>query len=496
MDGLTNILFGGGLPGFPNGIRTLEDWQAFAKAVQTAGDPHALDFKAGLSGVPAIRLESLEATLRSVVEREETFRLYKRLTPVPAFSSVAEWATQVGTGGDIADAFHSETSDIRGAVGEYRRNILRVKYLMTRAEISLAALQQRTVLGTGDDLKARENVNATLRLLRGLEWALFQGDEAVVPTQFDGIRAWLAKEFPDHILDLKGSSNVDELYAAIYQAFGRTIGPDGGFGRITDVYLSPAVQNDLDLHLQPQWRVALDDNPRAVDYGAPVRAIRTSYGDVITTQDVWIEDPDAAHLTTPAEVRTRGRLSPEAPAAPTLSAQAITSDPNSRFQAAQAGTYHYAVAAIGEGGEGPLSALEAVTIAAGGGAELTIQPPAGYRQTGYAIYRSTKDPATLPTPADLRLVKRIPAGSDPTQPVVFRDLNHDIPGSATLYLLDLSPEAIDWTQLLPMLQFPLAPVKATVPWAVLLFGALKLGIPQRHWVVKNYLPKAARWKPF
>ena len=198
MDGL-QMLFGGGLPGFPNGIRTWEDWQAFAKAVQTAGDPHALDFKAGLSGVPAIRLESLEATLRSVVEREETFRLFRRLQPVPTFSSVAEWATQVGIGGDLADAFHSETSDIRGDAGQYKRNVLRIKYLMTRAEITLAALQQRTILGGGDDLKARENVNATLRILRALEWALFQGDEDVVPTQFNGIKAWLAKEFPDHI---------------------------------------------------------------------------------------------------------------------------------------------------------------------------------------------------------------------------------------------------------------------------------------------------------
>ncbi|AYJ74840.1 hypothetical protein CSW25_07035 [Thermus scotoductus] len=496
MDGLQNIVFGGGLPGFPGGIRTWEDWQAFAKAVQTAGDPHALDFKAGLTGVPAIRLESIEATLRSVVEREESFRLFRRLQPVPAYSSVAEWATQVGIGGDLADAFHSETADIRGDAGQYKRNVLRVKYLMTRAEITIAALQQRTILGGGDDLKARENVNATLRILRALEWALFQGDEEVVPTQFNGIRAWLAREFPDHIFDLRGSSDTEALYSAIYEAFGRTIGPDGGFGKITDVYLSPTVQNDLDLYLAPQWRVPLSENPRAIEYGAPVVGIRTSYGDVATVQDVWIEDPNAAHLTTPAEVRTRGRISPSAPGAPGLTVSPVGSDPASRFEAGHAGTYYYAVAALGEGGEGPLSSIEAVTVAGGGGAELTITPPTGYGQTGYAIYRSTRNPATAPTPADLRLVTRIPAGSDPTQPVVWRDLNHEIPGSATVYLLDLSPEAIDWTQLMPMIQYPLAPVKATVPWAVLLFGALKLGIPQRHWVVKNYLPKAARWKPF
>ncbi|RTH02987.1 hypothetical protein CSW50_06300, partial [Thermus scotoductus] len=388
------MLFGGGLPGFPNGIRTWEDWQAVAKAVQTAGDPHALDFKAGLSGVPAIRLESLEATLRSVVEREETFRLFLRLQPVPTFSSVAEWATQVGIGGDLADAFHSETSDIRGDAGQYKRNVLRIKYLMTRAEITLAALQQRTILGGGDDLKARENVNATLRILRALEWALFQGDEDVVPTQFNGIKAWLAKEFPDHIFDLQGSSNAEDLYNAIYEAFGRTIGPEGGFGKITDVYLSPTVQNDLDLYLAPQWRVALSENPRAIEYGAPVVGIRTSYGDVATVQDVWIEDPNAAHLTTPAEVRTRGRISPEAPGAPTVTATAVASDAESRFGPEHAGTYYYAVAALGEGGEGPLSAIEAATVAERGAVDITITPPAGYGQTGYAIYRSTRNPAT------------------------------------------------------------------------------------------------------
>jgi len=146
MDGLQNIVFGGGLPGFPGGIRTWEDWQAFAKAVQTAGDPHALDFKAGLTGVPAIRLESIEATLRSVVEREESFRLFRRLQPVPAYSSVAEWATQVGIGGDLADAFHSETADIRGDAGQYKRNVLRVKYLRVLPHSSTPAILSKTRL--------------------------------------------------------------------------------------------------------------------------------------------------------------------------------------------------------------------------------------------------------------------------------------------------------------------------------------------------------------
>ncbi|WP_157202986.1 hypothetical protein [Calidithermus chliarophilus] len=491
-----NARFGGPIGGandlFGQGINSLEDFQRFMKAVQTAGDPHALDFKGNLEGVPAIRLEALEGTLRAVVERERNFTLFKRLKSKKAKSSVVEWSTLKNIGGDVGGSFHGEYSDIRQARSEYGRDVLRIKYLMEGAEITVAAQVQQAI----DDIKARENTSATTRILRSVEWGLFQGDESVVPEEFDGIAATLRRLHPNHIIDLEGSSDTQELYDAMYRAYADTIGPEGGYGSISDVYLTPSVQNDLDLFLAPQWRKSLDGSK--TEYGSPVPVIHTSFGDIKTNQSVWIQEGDYPHTSAPAVVRTKGKLSPDAPGAPTVAISAVVGAAGSKFKAGQNGTYYYAVASVSEKGEGPLSVIGSVALGVGDAAQLQITPPAGLGQTGFVIYRSKRNPATAPAAADLRMVKRIPAAENPADVVTFVDKNEDIPGASSLFILDLEDEeAIDWTQLLPMTQFPLYPTrKASYPWAVLLFGALKLGIPQRHWVVRNYVPKTARWQPF
>ena len=484
---------GGARTEFESGLNSLAAWEDFQKAVQTAGDPHVLDSKGTLTGVPAIRLEALEGTLRAITEREENFTLFRRLKRRKTNSSVHEWSTKTSIGGDIGGTFHGEYSDIRQARTEYKRDVLRLKYLMTGAEITLAAKMQ----GTIDDIKADENESATTRLLRDVEWSLFAGDEAVVPEQFDGVETILRRDYPKHVIDLDGASDTEALYHAVYDAFGRVRGPEGGYGRITDAYLTPSVQNDLDLYLAPQWRVQLKGEANT-QYGSPVSGIRTSHGNVGLNQSTWIEEAEYSNLTAPVVVRQRS-VSLEAPGAPTLTATAVVGpDAFSRFKGDRAGTYWYAVASISERGEGPLSEIQAVSVGDGGFARLSIAAPAVASQTGYVIYRSMQDPAIAPVAADLRLVARVPI-ADPEAPgttMVYDDRNHRLPGASKIFLLDMDERAIDWTQLLPLTQFPLYPTrKASYPWAVLLFGALKLAIPQRHWMLENYVPKNAKWRP-
>ena len=487
------IATGMGSSDFQHGINSLAEFEEFAKAVQTAGDPHVLDSKGTLTGVPAIRLEALEGTLRAITEREENFTLFRRLKRRKTSSSVHEWSTKTSIGGDVGGTFHGEYSDIRQARTEYKRDVLRLKYLMTGAEITLAAKMQ----GTIDDIKADENESATTRLLRDVEWSLFAGDESVVPQQFDGVEAILRRDYPKHVIDINGASDTEALYHAVYDAYGRVRGPEGGYGKITDMYLTPSVQNDLDLYLAPQWRVQLKGEANT-QYGSPVSGIRTSHGNVGLNQSTWIEEAEYANLTAPVVVRQKS-VSAEAPGAPTLVASAVVGpDALSRFKGDRAGTYWYAVAAISERGEGPLSAIQAVSIADGGFARLTVDAPAVASQTGFVVYRSMQDPATAPTAADLRLVVRVPNPDleTPGAQLVYDDRNHRLPGASKVFLLDMDERSIDWTQLLPLTQFPLYPTrKASYPWAVLLFGALKLAIPQRHWMVENYVPKSAKWRP-
>jgi hypothetical protein len=82
---------------------------------------------------------------------------------------------------------------------------------------------------------------------------------------------------------------------------------------------------------------------------------------------------------------------------------------------------------------------------------------------------------------------------------VYVDLNRDIPGTTKAAILNMSQGggAISWRQFLPMLKFPLYPtVSATVPWAQLLFGYLRLTKRRHHVVIKNILPNGSTWRPF
>lgn len=480
--GENSVTAGTGIPA--GGITSYEDWNGFAKAVATSG--YDTDH-ASLTGTQALRLESLEGQLRKVIESEETFKLFRALKRTPVTSSVHEFTTQEDIGGSPSGTFNSETGGIASDVGDYTRNIVLVKYLMTQAQISHVASVQKGII----DLKANENRNALLRLSRSANWASYHGDSSVAPMQFDGLQKQL-KDFRSgrQVRDMQGSSDVGELMDTVYNAYAEVIGI-GNFGKLTHIMMDPSAQTAIDRDLDPAYRVYLDNNPSSIAYGAPVTAIKTSFGNIQTEQDIWIENEKNARPT----YAQYGRVAENAPGAPTVAATAAGT--GSQFTTPRAGTYYYVVVAINANGvESIPSAAVSAAVTAGQEVTLTITPNADRKQTGYAVYRSTQDPASAPELADYRLVERIPANADPTLTTTYKDTNAKLPGRSTLYLLNRVPESISWVQLLPATQFPLFPTNsAVIPWAVLLYGALMLGIKAHHFIVDNFIPKQATWKP-
>lgn len=482
----------GGLQTPLDGIRSFEDWNAFVKAVQTSGyeTNHA-----ALTGSQALRMESLEPQLVKVIEQEDSFKLFKGLERTPVTSSVHEFSVQTGIGGQLGGMFNTETGVINADMGSYERRIVFVKYLMTRAVISHVASLQKGIV----NLKAAENQNALLRLARAANYVGYHGDEAVSPEQFNGIYAQLKRfEGGSHIRSLDGSSDVGELMDGVFTAFATVMG-QGNFGKLTHMMLDPLTQNALDRHLDPAFRVALADNPSAVNVGAPVRAIRTSYGDVVTETDIFIENGDN---TAPAFVRNRGGVPESAPQAPTVTATALTGVAGSgvagsKFSTGRGGTYFYVVAARDNRGvEGVPSDPVSVAVAEGGAAQLTITPHTSLKHTGYAIYRSKQNPDAAPHLRDYRLVERIPANAVRMDPTVYVDDNDLLPGRSTQFLLNRVPESIDWVQLMPATQWPLyATDSAIIPWAVLLYITLAVRVPNHHYILENFIPPQQSWKP-
>lgn len=470
------------------GQMSLDEVQELQKAL-TAG--YGSDVSQ-LQGGGALRIQSLEKTLLSTIQENQHFRLFNALVKGNATATVDEWTEQSGIGGFLGGSTNSETGIIPAATGQYNRRVAQVKYLMTRREVSFVTTLGNNIVAA----EATEAQNGALQLLTDAEFLCFDGDDRVVPTEFAGIGAQIEDGVLSGQVDGTHLINADAGPLNKIDFINRAsanIAGYGNFGTPTHIFTSQLVQADFDTKLDPAFRVPLTDVPAGgIQLGAPVVGIRTSYGDIKTMPDVFIRDEQQLvpfQLLFPSLAVANDTFKPA-----NVVAALPANNAQSMFTAPRAGNYFYLVTGVNAQGQSTGFVTAQVAVAAGEAVTLTITPSAGGQETGYAIYRSRQNGTNAP--ADMRLMTRIPKTNGTT---VFVDLNRKIPGSTKAYILNMSPGAmaITWRQLLPMLKFPLYPtVSATIPWAQLLFGYLRLGKRRHHVVIENIIPENSAWKPF
>jgi hypothetical protein len=460
------------------------DPQEFAKAV-TAG--YGTDV-ATLTGGGSLRLQSIEPTLLRSIQDDSHFKLFNKLQASNATATVDEFTVKPWIGGFPGSGFNSELGIIPSTQGRYERKVGLVKFLMTRREVSVVQQSQKTLV----DTIAEEKVDATRELKTSAEWGFFYGDSTINPLEFDGLKPIiLANADPDLIKDMAGTGlsyvakEIIDMTAAI-SSYGR-------FGRATDLFTSLAVQSsELDQKLDPAFRVVSGQASGAVRMGTPVTGIRTSFGDISTNPDVFIQEDTRPFEARPAPFNSMTTL-----VAPTGVAGVAAANPGSKFVAAQAGAYFYAVAAANNGARSPLAVSAQVTVAAGDGITLTITHGASLAAdvNHFIIYRGRKNGTNAPS--DLREIGRVARAAGATS--VFVELNGTVPGTSDAFLLNMAPGALAVTmrRLLPMTLFPLYPVNQAVrPWAQLLFLYLRVAKPKQIGIIRNILPGTAPWKPF
>lgn len=466
----------------------LGEVEALQKAL-TAG--YGTD-SAAFTGGSALRIESLDTTMKSTIQQNEHFKLFNALQKPKATATVDEWTERNGIGGFLGGTTNSETGTIRESQGSYKRRVGLVKYLMTKCSVSLISTLGNNIAAS----ETVENEAGALRILTDCEFLSFEGDSDVVPTEFDGIMAQMQDGVDSsdidggNIIDAEGG-NLASIHALNRAA--AQIAGFGNFGRPTDIYVSQLTQADFDNNLDPAFRVALPNvNAGGIAIGAPVAGVRTSHGDIKMTNDVFIRDESLMQpfdVMYPALATANTGLKPA-----TQPSGVAASNAASKFGAAHAGLYYYAVAGVNADGQSDVYVTAQVTIAAGEQVTLTIPKSTAGNETGYAIYRGRKGGTNAPS--DLRLMKRIPrTGSSTT----YIDRNTDIPGTSKAYVLNMAPgaDAIAWRQLMPMLRFQLYPTdSAVLPWSQLLFGYLRIAKRKQHVVIKNIVPTGAVWKPF
>lgn len=478
------------------GAMSMQDLGELQKAL-TAG--YGTDVSA-FTGGSALRIQSLDKTMKATIQENQHFRLFNELRKSGATATVDEWTEQSSVGGFLGGSTNTETGTIAESTGSYNRRVGLVKYLMTKRQVSFVAT-------LGNNLESGEAVEqqaGAMQLLTDAEYLCFEGDSTVVPTEFDGIAAQIFSGVNDgsvdggNVLDAQAQSlaSINLLNQAAAQ-----ISAYGNFGTPTHIFMSQLVQSDFDTGLDPAFRVPLPDVPNGgIMLGAPVAGIRTSWGNIKTAPDVFVRD---SNQQIPFQLRKSGTQSLAALATtndvfkPQSVSLAVASDAASMFGATHAGNYYYLVTGINANGQstGLISSQQA--IAAGQKCTLTITASAGSTETGYVIYRSRKNGTN--GVSDFREMARVAKAAGGT--TTYVDYNRDIPGTTKAYVLNMAPgaDAIAWRQLLPMLKFALYPTsQAVVPWAQLMFGYLRLAKRRHHVVIKNILPNgsASIWNPF
>lgn len=451
-----------------------------------------------LAGGGALRIQSLDKTMMATIQENKHFRLFNELAKSGATATVDEWTEQSSIGGFLGGSTNTETGTIAESTGSYARRVGQVKYLMTRRQVSL-------VVTLGNNLASAEAVEqqaGAKQLLTDAEFLAFEGDSSVVPTEFDGIAAQMYAGVndgsidTDNVLDAEGQSlaSINLINKAAAQ-----ITSYGNFGTPTHIFMSQMTQADFDTGLDPAFRVPLTDVAGGgISLGAPVKGIRTSWGDIATMPDVFVRD--GAQMI-PFQLQKAGTVSLAALATandvfkPQSVSGATASDTASKFGSTHAGNYYYLVTGVNAAGQSTGLVSSVVAVSAGQKVTLSIGASAGGTETGYVIYRSRLNGTNAVS--DFRQMARVAKANGGT--TTYVDLNREIPGTSKAYILNLSKgdQAIAWRQLLPMLKFPLYPtVSAVIPWAQLMFGYLRMTKRRHHVVIKNVLPTSAAWRPF
>ncbi|HDR9163618.1 TPA: hypothetical protein QDB28_004022 [Burkholderia vietnamiensis] len=467
------------------GDMAMGDAEALQKAL-TAG--YGTDVST-LTGGAALRIQSLDKTMKTVIQENKHFVLFNELAKSNATATVDEWTEQHGVGGFLGGSTNTELGNINQATGDYARRVGMVKFLMTQRQVSFVQSITNNIV----EAEAVEAQNGALQLLTDAEYLSFEGDSTIVATEFDGIGAQInSLNSADHVVDAAGGqvNKIDLIDQAA-----ATISGFGNFGTPTHFFSSQLVQSDLNTSLDPAFRVSLTNvGSGGIELGAPVVGMRTSWGEIKNCPDVFIRDEKQL---TPFELRYPAFAVANAALQPAGVAVAVNAagGASSKWTAGQAGNYYYAVTGLNANGESQAVVTAQAAVTAGGNAVLTITRSAGGQETGYAIYRGRLNGTSQLS--DLRLMKRIPASGGAT--TVFTDLNQDIPGTTKAYILNMrsGADAINWRQLLPMTKFALYPTNAAViPWAQLLFGYLRIAKRQQHVMIKNIVPSGAAWRPF
>lgn len=452
-----------GLQGF--GSMDQNQMQDLRKALTAGASINAPAFVPG-EGF-ALRMESLEKTLKVTTYKMDDLKLWPAVTKLPAWNTIEEFNRLDSYGTGVA-AFMAEGEAPSADDSTYSRQYVTIKLMGTLRAVTHVMTLMRTPIG---NIISQETINGTAWLLRQVERALFTGDHTMIPVQFDGLKYQITNGAPNptlNVVDMRGQPMTED---AINDG-GLILKSEPNYGKGTDLHLPDGAYADLAKQFYPSVRIPLAPSGfQNGMVGLNIQGFYSQFGPVRFNPNTFLQFGPVCPVGGVGNAAQR-------PSPPTENAvpSALGGGSAPLFIASDVGNYYWNVCAINRyGRSAPLVMTGPLMVVAGVGVTMTVADGAT-AGTAFEVYR------TDPGGALRRLIKTVARGGATT---VITDLNADLPGTCNAYFIQQNLEFFSFKQLAPFMKIPFATVDLSIRWAQALYGALAVYTPGRGMIFKN-----------
>jgi len=481
------------------------DIQELSKALAAGDDINNPGTAAG-EGFP-LRVESLDATMRSLVHTDADLVGMKLMPKLKADQVIQEFNQLVSVGAD-GNTFISEGDLPAEDDTTYARRYCRMKLMgVTKRITHLMSVIKNVPLPEG--VQAAASKAGTLKMLRDHERYLWTADSTLSSLQFDGFEAMFIRDVAGLTLGTANNrgtaawfGNLDVAITAglaqdlRYQAMSqesvidlsKTVRKDPNYGHVTDIFYGMDTHVDFSKQFLPTMR------GEGLIYKGTAGVVIDKYacptGPIDLNPATFIQESDVAGAAN-GPVAKR-------PAAPVVGAPAAAAivagvDPGTGFGASVqgrtapaavdgAGNYTYRAVAHNRSGRSAAADSAAVAVVVDNKVTFTVTDgsPAGVTEW-YDIYRTFPGGAAA-------TAKYIFSAVRTAAVLTVVDFNHFLPGTSKAYFIQRTLQAIGYYSLLPMMKLPLAVLDTSVRFSLLSYGAPCLFAPRKHGMAFNIAP--------
>jgi len=445
-----------------------EEYTDLIKAL-TTGSTYGLTDQ---TGGAALRLESLQATLKSATFQEQSATMWRMIPKVKAASTVEEYAKWH----EVGDAeFYTEGGLPQEFDSVYERKYEVVKFLGAVGKVSNPAQAVKSLM----DLKAQETLSRTLGIIRKVNKSIYFGDATVNSMEFSGMFKKVLTDASTNIIDLYGKRlRLEEINQ------GATTILDN-YGVPTHLFMAPVAKRYYVDELIASKTYFVNDQS-ASRIGINPNQWMVANGEGIVYTDVFLRTMDPASpvknqagtwVKQPGQPPTAATSS-KAPATPSIGSVTTPADGSSVFLTGDATNYDYSITAVNQYGESAPVTSTSNAVAAGDKVVLPVTEGGGaYAATGYKVYRKKTTESTY------YYAFQVAYSASPQNVEDYNLYRHN---TTMAFMLDFSPnQVIAYHQLLPFFSMPLAIIDDSIRWLQKLYGVLMVYNPLKIVIFKN-----------